>query len=325
MTVVRLPQTDRKRPPRALRPSPATDGTSHVRRPLTERLWRIGGYWWAVLATAMATASLMFATLALFGTVDIAHGGRIFLLRDALKDTAEISLKMGAVVGGIIGIYRYWYKRYEPLVYFTTCGPIPMSLLQAIDKANPDFRRPGLRRKRMRDKDDPAARQWHELPIIVLHRPMMELLGLRDGDQADLEFHTATNQSIWAISFVFAFPDGRRYTDWPIGLSLSLRQFFGIERPDSGLSEQAGARVLPPNGWHKVFVNARDYFRLSERAGENSLVWLVADSYTPRFRDRDEPFKVHPSDDLDATTPRVLEFLGISLRVFRRNAVRYHA
>jgi hypothetical protein len=79
---------------------------------------------------------------------------------------------------------------------------------------------PALRRPSA--QDNRVAHQWHGLPIVVRQRSSLEILGLGGGSQADLEFHTPGGETMWAIAFVFAFPNDDVFEGWPICLSISL-------------------------------------------------------------------------------------------------------
>lgn len=259
-----------------------------------------------------------------YGNLHVANkNDSIYFLRELLIDSTETALKIGAVLAGIIGIYKYWYSRYEPLIYFVACGLIPISLAYDLVARNPSFRR--LWGKKELPKEDSVAdlQRLHDLPIIVLHRSTLELLGIGEGAKVDLIFQTPEDKAIWAIAFAFSFESTGKenYKDWPIGVSLSLRRYFRMERPCSIKCLRGKA----PVGWKIVKMNTKDLANLhaSTKLG-NDVVWMASDKYSVRFRDPDYPFTFFDKDSFQGRG-RILEYIGISLRVMKRSLVRYRA
>lgn len=302
-------------------------------RDVRERLavaWRLSSRWWLItVALALGLASTYLA-LWLWGDLNLADAAtEPYRLRDLLKDGADVALKLGAVVAGMLAIYRYWYHRYEPLVYFVSCGLIPRTLLEDLYAANDRFKRFAERLDVRAPVDDRVLQRWHDLPIIVLHRVDMDTIGVSEGAKVDLLFDTPDGRAIWAIAFAFSYQSTERseYDDWPVGVSLSLRRYFRIERPFQAELHGAGASSsqAPPEGWYKVEVNPGGLARLHGTAQEGrALVWMASQHYSVRFRDRTGPDVFFAADDLHGEG-RVLEYVGVSLRVFARSALRYRA
>lgn len=316
-------------------------GGTAIRRQVTEALWSFAGHWWTVALACVAVLTALLGGLIFGAHLDVRAGPRTYELGNALKDTADIALKLGAVLAGTLGVYRYWYQKYEPLVYFTSCGVINKRLLHDVltaDRARMLVGAP----EEVRSPEE--AQYWQNLPLIILHKSAMESLRLRNGSAVDLEFTTPDGSRIWATAQALSFTPDRESPLIPIALSKSLRNYFGIERDhpgvmdgDTGLSQRdadgasdassegnidGASRVS--NQWQEVQVNAVDYWKLSESTEDGKrLVWLASNAYCYRFRDVDKPHEVHPVDDYDADRARILEYSGIALRVYRRNAVRY--
>jgi hypothetical protein len=104
--------------------------------------WRLSSRWWSVSAVVALGLTLIFASLSVWGNIELRSGvAEPYLVHNLLKDGADIALKLGAVVGGMLAVYRYWYHRYEPLVYFVSCGLIPRTLLEDLYRNNPQFQR----------------------------------------------------------------------------------------------------------------------------------------------------------------------------------------
>jgi hypothetical protein len=92
------------------------------------------------------------------------------------------------------------------------------------------------------------------------------------------------------------------------------------------LPESEDATSTLPDGWHAIEVNIHRYYKLSETPPQGDrLVWLVSDAYSQRFRDGEDLDDIHPTDAFEGEDGRMLEFLGISLRVLPRNALRYRS
>ena len=290
--------------------------------------WQLSSRWWLVTLALALALTVTFVGLWLWGDVEVsAERPEPYLARDLLKDGADIALKLGAVVGGMLAIYRYWYHRYEPLVYYVSCGLIPRTLLEDLYNSNAQFQRFAQRLGLSLPLEDGVLQRWHDLPIIVLHRFDMDTLGLGEGAKVDLRFDTPDGKMIWAIGFVFSFQStGQSYYDgWPIGVSLSLRRYFRMERPFQAElhgSEDASSEELP-DGWFKVEVNRDGLARLHGTAKlGHALVWMASESYSVRFRDQGHPDRFYAKDDFKGGG-RVLEYVGISLRVLPRSGLRY--
>lgn len=288
-------------------------------------LWQLGSRWWAVALVLLGWGLIWLVPLALFGSTRMSEDpDKAYLLREFLKDAADVALKTGAVVAGALGIYRYWYHRYEPLVYFVTCGLIPKVLLEDLSRESVEFVTVSKRMKLgTRDPVD-LIKRWHDLPLVVLHRRDMDTLGVSDGSQVDLLFRTPDDKSIWASAFVFAFPSTTHaYDAWPLGLSISLRRFFRMERPFQPHFVGRTEPEDPPEGWQKVEASAGQLARFHQATEQGrALIWMASMSYTVRFADPNNPELYHAEDDLDGC-PRIFEYSGISLRVFRRTSIRY--
>lgn len=289
--------------------------------------WRLSSRWWLVVAVLTLGLAVVFLSLWFWGGVEVEGGTPPYLVRDLLKDMADIALKLGAVVAGMVAIYRYWYHRYEPLVYFVSCGLIPRTLLDDLYASNTRFRHVAATLGLLGRPEGNRLQRWHDLPIVVLHRFDMDTLGLNEGAKADLRFDTPDRTAIWAIAFVFSFESTGQsaYADWPIGLSLSLRRYFRIERPFQGELHVAGddSPQAPPDGWRKVEVNPLGLARLhGVTAQRGALVWMASEDYSVRFRDRARPDLFFAEDDFDGEG-RLLEYVGVSLRVFSRSGLRY--
>lgn len=289
--------------------------------------WRLSSRWWLVGAVVSVGLTVTFLTLWIWGDVEVrGRGEGPYLVRDLLKDGSDIALKLGAVVAGMLAIYRYWYHRYEPLVYFVSCGLIPRTLLEDLYSNNPQFQRFGQRLGLPQLPADRLLQRWHDLPIIVLHKFDMGTLGASEGDKVDLRFDTPDGKTIWAIAFAFSFQSTRKadYDGWPVGVSLSLRRYFRIERPfQAELHGASDERAEPPDGWCKVEVNPGGLARLhgTTRQGR-ALIWMASKDYSVRFRHRDNPDMFFAEDDLNGDG-RLLEYVGVSLRVFSRSGLRY--
>lgn len=289
----------------------------HLCRPFEFSRW-----WFIVSAVALAVVAI-YLFLWNWGQLEIS---RDYKVADLLKDGADISLKIGALVGGILAIYKYLYRRYEPLVYYVTCGLIHFSLIKDLCEFNPNFRRISHLERCNFAKHDFVLQQCHDLPMIVLHQSDMNTLGLKEGSQVDLEFTTPDGKTIWAIAYVFSFESTGKevYQDWPIGISLSLRRFFRIERPfQSQPKEKSEGGIPVPEGWQVVEHNASDLAILHRtyRKGK-ALFWIAAEEYSVRFRDRADPSKFLSIDSFE-DQGRILEYVGISLRVLSRSWFRY--
>lgn len=291
--------------------------------------WRLSSRWWLVCGVLALALTVTFASLWLWGDVEVRGDTREpYLLRDLLKDGADIALKLGAVVAGMLAIYRYWYHRYEPLVYFVSCGLIPRTLLEDLHKSNTQFQRFARRLGLEGPPEDRVLQRWHDLPIIVLHSVDVDTLGVSEGAKVDLRFDTPEGMTIWAIAFAFSFQSTGRseYDDWPVGVSLSLRRYFRMERPfQAELHGASDGSQKPPDGWFKVEVNAGGLARLHGTTQEGqALVWMASKEYSVRFRDRKHPDMFFAQDDFK-DAGRLLEYVGISLRVLPRSGLRYRA
>jgi hypothetical protein len=254
--------------------------------------WHLSSRWWLVTTVLVLALTATFGSLWFWGDIEVAgETTEPYLVRDLLKDSTDIALKLAAVVGGMLAIYRYWYHRYEPLVYYVSCGLIPRTLLEELHTSNAQFRQFAQRLGLPHLPEDRRLQRWHDLPIIVLHRFDMGTLGLAEGSKVDQRFDTPDGNTVWAIAFAFSFQSTgkRHYDDWPIGLSLSLRRYFRMERPFQTELQGAkdGAAQQPPEGWFKVEVNSGGLARLhgTTKHGE-ALVWMASESYSLRFRDR---------------------------------------
>ncbi len=104
----------------------AAGGVMRGRKEIGERAtaaWRLSSRWWLVTTFLGLGLTATFASLWLWGDVKVPGSSeKPYLVRELLKDGADIALKLGAVIAGMLAIYRYWYHRYEPLVYFVSCG-----------------------------------------------------------------------------------------------------------------------------------------------------------------------------------------------------------
>jgi hypothetical protein len=292
--------------------------------------WRVGRHWWVLVGVVVLLLGAAFLALWLARDVLVtAKAGEPYLLREFMVDGADVALKIGAVIAGILGIYRYWYHRYEPLLYFVTCSPCPVPLLQDLRQENLAFekvtRRVGL-------PDKPTDRDWervHDLPIVVFHDTSKASLGISEGSIVDLRFETPGGEVIWAVALAFTFESMSRaapaYQDWQIAVSLSLRRYFRIERPFHDYFDEGQKSHKPPDGWQRVEVFKAGYARLHGTTEHGrKLLWIASDEYSIRFRDVQTPGTVdvfYPEDDPEEA--RVLEYVGISLRVFRRSGLRY--
>jgi hypothetical protein len=287
--------------------------------------WQLSSRWWVLIISLLVLLSTTF--LALWAGRDTVIGGTAedpYLLREFLVDGSDVALKLGAVIAGVLGVYRYWYRRYEPLIYFVACSPCPVLLLTDLLNENGAFRRVC---ERVRLPDKPQDRDWervHELPLIVFHSSSIETLGIQEGSPVDLRFETPDAKVIWAVALAFTFESMAqsmaKYEDWPVALSLSLRRYFRIERPFHDY--QGKTKQRPPPGWQRVEVFKAGYARLhgTTQHGEK-LVWIASDGYSVRFRDPNARDRFHNEDDPGEN--RVLEYVGISLRVYRRSGLRY--
>jgi hypothetical protein len=180
--------------------------------------------------------------------------------------------------------------------------------------------------ERVRLPEEPEDRDWervHDLPLIVFHSSSIETLGIQEGSPVDLRFETPDGKVIWAVALAFTCESmvysTAKYEDWPIALSLSLRRYFRIERPFNDYGDE---KQTPPKGWQRVEVFKAGYARLhgTTEHGEK-LVWIASDGYSVRFRDPKGRDRFHNEDDPD--DQRVLEYVGISLRIYRRSGLRY--
>jgi hypothetical protein len=287
--------------------------------------WRLSTRWWVLIISLVVLLAVTFVALWLGrNTVVGGTSEDPYLLREFLVDGADVALKLGAVLAGVLGVYRYWYHRYEPLVYFVACSPCPVPLLENLRRENPAFARVC---ERLGLPSQPEDRDWervHDLPLIVFHASSIETLRLSEGSAVDLRFETPDGKVIWAIALAFTFESmaerGSRYADWPIGLSLSLRRYFRIERP---FHDYYGKKKQnPPKGWQRVEVFSEGYARLHGTTQHGKkLLWIASDQYSVRFRDPEARDKFHSEDDIGGD--RVLEYVGISLRVYRRSGLRY--
>jgi hypothetical protein len=290
--------------------------------------WRLSSRWWLVGTVLALGLAVTFVSLWVWGDVEVrGRAAEPYLVRDLLKDGADVALKLGAVVAGMLAIYRYWYHRYEPLVYFVSCGLIPRTLLEDLYSRNSQFQRFAQRLGLPGPPRDRLLQRWHDLPIIVVHKFDMDTLGVSEGAKVDLRFDTPDGKAIWAIAFAFSFQSTgvSDYHDWPVGLSLSLRRYFRIERPfQAELHGASGDRANePPDGWCRVEVNSGGLARLHGTTQQGrALIWMASEEYSVRFRDRRHPDMFFAEDDLEGEG-RLLEYVGISLRVFSRSGLRY--
>lgn len=289
--------------------------------------WQLSSRWWLVAGALGLALTVTFVSLWLFGDITVSRETREpYVVRDLLKDGADIALKLGAVMTGMLAIYRYWYHRYEPLVYYVSCGLIPRTLLEDLYDSNAQFQRFAASLGMSRPPEDRLLQRWHDLPIIVLHRFDMDTLGLAEGAKVDLRFDTPDGKTLWAIGFVFSFQSTQKcdYDEWPIGVSLSLRRYFRMERPfQAELQEADDASQEPPDGWRKVEVNREGLARLHGTTKEgHALVWMASEEYSIRFRDRQHPDTFYAKDNFNGEG-HILEYVGISLRVLPRSGLRY--
>ena len=290
--------------------------------------WRLSTRWWVLILTLLTLLAVAFVALWLGRNVVV--GGtpnEPYLLRQFLADGADVALKMGAVIVGILGVYRYWYHRYEPLVYFVACSPCPVPLLEDLRRENPAFARIC---ERLSVPPEPADEDWervHDLPFLVVHETSRKSLGVSEGSTVDLRFQAPDGEVTWAIAFAFTFESmkerGSAYRDWPVGLSLSLRRYFRIERPFHDYQKNGRRKEqTPPEGWQRVEVFGPGYARLHGTTQQGrKLLWIASSHYSVRFRDPHGLDRFHERDD--AGEERVLEYVGISLRVYRRSGLRY--
>jgi hypothetical protein len=102
--------------------------------------WRLASRFWVAGLLLVAATIATVAVLWLWGGALIEPGKEPYLLRDLLADAADIALKLGAVVAGLLGIYRYWYQRHEPLVFLVLCRLLPLPLLDNLYKVSKRFR-----------------------------------------------------------------------------------------------------------------------------------------------------------------------------------------
>jgi len=250
-----------------------------------------------------------------------------YYLRNLVKDAAEVSLAIGALIAGLIGIYKYWYSEYVPLVYFVSCGLINKTIIDKLynktDKNFSNIVNKVLHRKDTTiNFDDSEYQTIHDLPVIILHNYSFASLGLnKQGEKVDLLFKTPDDKAIWAVAYAFSYESifgekNRLYKDWPIGLSLSLRRYFRIEKPCSGKI----AEYKREEGWKLIKKNNMDLARLNV-TDRNYNCWFVSDEYSCTFRDPNNMFKYFSKDDED--NPMVLEYSGISLRIMKRSLFRY--
>lgn len=310
---------------------------------LSVRTWRdaghgVGSAWHLLIGWKFVLAGLTVCLITVFGSLwlgrDVVVGGTVeapYLLRHLLADGADIALKLGAVFAGILGIYRYWYLRYEPLVYFVVCSTLPTTILEDLLRDNPTFRSV-CKRERLNLPAQPKDEDWervHNLPIILFHDTSKDSLGISEGSTVDLRFDTPDGKVIWTIAFAFSFESitsrSADYTYWPVALTLSLRRYFRMERPFHDPSENGRTKERkPPEGWQRVEVYPKGFARLhGTTEQEGKLLWIACDQYSVRFRDPHTRDKFFEDDDKD--DDRFLEYVGISLRVYRRSAFRYRA
>jgi hypothetical protein len=281
--------------------------------------------WWLIVLLSTIAVSLIYLSLWQWGHVAIGGG---YKLAELLKDGSEISLKIGALIGGILAAYKYLYRRYEPLVYHVSCGLIPFSLIKDLLESNPSFKKISHLERCHCEKHDYALQICHDLPMVVLHKSDMTTLDLKEGAKVDLEFTTPDGKTIWVVAYAFSFESTGKpvYDDWPVGLSLSLRRFFRIERPFQSHHEEKTESMIPaPKGWQIIEHNAADLAILHQtyKKGEK-MVWIASEDYSVRFRDRDDPSKFFPRDSFK-DQGRIMEYVGISLRVLPRSWFRYTA
>jgi hypothetical protein len=290
--------------------------------------WHLSTRWWVLLLSFVVLLAATFGALWL--GKDIVVGGTKgdpYLLREFLVDGADVALKLGAVGAGILGVYRYWYHRYEPLVYFVACSPCTLTLLEDLRRDNPAFAKIC---ERLDLPAQPLAEDWervHDLPLIVFHETSRKSLGVSEGSMVDLRFETPDGNVIWSTGFAFTFESIKEaraeYSEWPVALSLSLRRYFRIERPfHDFFSGEDRREQEPPEGWQRVEVYYPGYARLHGTTQHGTkLLWIASDSYSVRFRDPIGRDRFHHRDDPGEF--RVLEYVGIALRVYRRSGLRY--
>ncbi len=282
--------------------------------------------WWLISLATLLFCVFIFAVLWLLGPVQIYFK---YTVKDLLKDGADISLKIGGLIGGILAVYKYLYRRFEPIVYYVACGLIPFSLIQNLFDKNEEFKRISKLKDWDHSRSNPLLQHCHDLPMVVLHQTDMETLKIKDGSPVDLEFNTPSGRKIWTIAYAFSYESTGKesYKMCPIALSLSLRRFFGIERPFQSHHESISEdeKVDVPEGWRAVEHNASDLAILHQSfKTRNSLVWIVRKEYTVRFKDREDHTRFFGKDNLEGEG-RIMEYVGISLRVLPRNWFRYHA
>jgi hypothetical protein len=323
----------------------------------------------AVLVTVLVLASLG-ALGVFFGGIPIPRyfgSTTDYLLGVLVKDVVELGLKLGALVGGILAVYRYWYNRYEPLVYFVSCGLVDQNMAAALMKGSPKLRAlcGGIDVKDLKHHSCQEFRdaycQCQDLPLVIMHKNQMASLCLKEADRVDVEFDLPDGGKLWAIAYAFNYDtisthieiDGYDHLSrWPLGITMSLRRYFRMERPVmrtssgplKGSDPEAPASLErrrlvgdAPKGWQIIRVNAK-FLVPFHRVIDGALYWMVRDDYTVRFFDRSAPDDFYsedsveraPQDDSAGPTAeavyepgRVAEYTGISLRVHRRNWIRY--
>jgi hypothetical protein len=157
----------------------------------------------------------------------------------------------------------------------------------------------------------------------------MKTLGVTEADAVDLRFETK-DRTIWKTAFSFeqasrGLTDEERdiYERWPPALSVSLRRYFRVERPFQPPLQVSGP-IKVPEGWGQVVKSRAGLARLHGTAADKpgTLVWIAASDYSVRFRDL-EGNQYFGADRLDDERGLILEYVGISLRVYRRSGLRY--
>ncbi len=207
-----------------------------------------------------------------------------------------------AILAAIWAGIRLIHKRYEKFLFFSGCHVLTLSLRDALQASNPKFHK---------ELADHASR-----PFIILPRKLSSYLNVKDGANVILSFNPPDEDELIVVAQAFWYPEDADLWDLfeQPALSLTLRRYFGIERPTLGADEEV------PQGWRIIEhgttrANKQEMailHRTSEKNG--NLIWLSKDQYSNRFwfPDKNAQGAKYRDDWMDGW---FLEYSGIILRV----------
>lgn len=187
------------------------------------------------------------------------------------KTVLEVLVSALAILAAIWAGIRLIHRHYENFLFFSGCHVLSLSLRDALQTSNLKFHK---------ELADHAFR-----PLIILPRKLKSYLNVKDGANVILRFKPPDKDELIVVAQAFWYPQDPDLWDLfeQPALSLTLRRYFGIERPTLGADEEV------PQGWRIIEhgttrANKQEMAILHKTSEKNgNLIWLCDEKYSNRF------------------------------------------